>query len=40
MSIQSVIVCETKDDHGECVAEMINLSKRGFNTMSAVRQIH
>ena len=33
---QAVECCETTSDHDECVAKMINLSKRGFNTMSAV----
>ena len=33
---QAVECCETTADHDECVAKMINLSKRGFNTMSAV----
>ena len=29
-------VCDTTVEHDCCVAEMINLSKKGFNTMSAV----
>ena len=29
-------VCETTEEHDCCVAEMTNLSKKGFNTINAV----
>ena len=33
---QSCRVCETTEEHDCCVAEMTNLSKKGFNTINAV----
>ena len=36
MCRQCCCVCETTAEHDACVAKMIKLSSRGFNTMSAV----
>ena len=36
MTQQSVIVCETTSYHDAHVAKMINLSSKGFNTLSDV----